>query len=95
MVHMTGTTDRIEVGIAESSSDNVSFLPSRRFLYLDSTFTSGEFVRSVASHAVFTVPSAGTYTYYVLGVSNKTTATSSLSVSNPATQAIFVPNLYY
>ncbi len=91
MIHTNGAQDQIEVGIAESSSATVSALASRRFLYLDSGFASGEFDGSVASHAVFEVPSAGNYIYYVLGVSNKA---SGSFVSHSATQAVFVPNSY-
>jgi len=92
MLHSTGA-DQLQIGIADSATATISTLLSRRFLFLSSGYPAGEFYASVASHAVFTVTAAGTYTYYVLGVSNKT-APSTIGVSNPATQAIFVPNNY-
>lgn len=94
MFHTNGTRDSITVGISESINGDLGNIASRRILLLDSGYPGGNFYNSVASHAVFTVAAAGTITYYVLGQSNKTVASTSFYVSHPATQAIFVPNRY-
>lgn len=94
MIHTNTIADQIQVGILDDSPSPVVWntLPSRRILYLDGGFATGEFDGSVASQAVFTVDSAGEHTFNVWGSSP--TNNSNAFVSNPATQAIFVPHPY-
>lgn len=85
--------DEMKVGITyESTTVDWDNLPSKRTLLIDGLAT-GEFAGSVASHAVFTVHSAGDHTITVWGESNDSTA-SRMYVSNLTTQATFVPHPY-
>jgi len=95
ILHTTGTIDQFDIGIAATEGvaiDNT--LASKRSIYIDSGIASGNFFASISSHAVFGVSVGGVYDYFILGKSNKGVATSSLYVSHPATQAIFVPKNY-
>ena len=93
--HTNGTSDLIEIGISDTETTTIALLPSRRFVFLDSGFASGNFYGTIASDQVFEVSTGGTYTYHVLGRSDKAPpGSASFSVSRPATQAVFVPNRY-
>ncbi len=92
MNHVSGTADTIELGVSDSGSSSPSSLNSRRFLYLDTAFPSGNFFGSVAGGDVFVVTAGGTYTYYLLGLSDKAASTVNFYVSHPMLQALFIPN---
>lgn len=76
VAHLNGSADFIDVGV--SDSDTLFPADQRKEWVLPSTFPTATYLNPISSQKIFSVPSAGAYTFHLIGerVSGLGTATS-------------------
>jgi hypothetical protein len=86
---LAGTGDYVEVYVGTSATECSTTYGSYTRTSVESQLPAGTYHRSVAGVRRFTVSAAGTYTYYLNGMSDGAGGTDNFYYSN--LQATFIP----
>ena len=90
LIHSTGTASRAELGV---SDNNTSFPYNQDIMAgLPGGAASGTYYIPVTTHGLFTVASAGTYTYYFLG--DLFDAAANFRSWDPQLTLVYIPTAY-